>query len=172
VISRNGAEVIGDPYKRYVENSTIAADPVGLVVTLYERAIECTRICRACLQSGDVWGRSKAVANAMSILIELRASLNPNVGAEIGKNLDRLYHYMQTRLSHAHAKQADEAFFEVERLLQNLLEAWYMVARSARQMDHAQEFVAVTPEMEEAESPYHAYLAPSVLMSEFAEITG
>ena len=116
-----------DPYQTYIDNSVIGSNPVQLVIAMYEKAIESTQQARSCLESGDVWSRSKAISKSVNILAELIASLNTEVSSEVGRNLDRLYHYMQRRLQEAHLKKSPEPLTEVEGLLKNLLSAWYTV---------------------------------------------
>jgi flagellar protein FliS len=99
-----------------------------LVVAMYETAIKRTQEARACIASGDIWGRARAISKAVMILSELIASLNPEVGRELARNLDRLYRYMQRRLEQAHVLRSEEPLAEVERLLGELLTAWRGVA--------------------------------------------
>jgi flagellar protein FliS len=124
--------MIGDLYQAYVENGVVGSNPLQLVIMMYETAIVRTQEARACLQAGDVWGRARAISKAANILSELSASLNPEIGREIGMNLDRLYHYMQRRLQEAHLKKSAEPLMEVERLLKELLDAWYKAAAAER----------------------------------------
>jgi flagellar protein FliS len=124
--------VIGNPYQAYVENGVLGSDPLQLVIMMYETAIVRTQEARACLETGDVWGRARAISKAVNILSELIASLNPEVGCDVGMNLDRLYQYMQRKLQEAHMKKTAEPLKEVEALLKQLLDAWYKVAETER----------------------------------------
>jgi flagellar protein FliS len=117
-----------DPYRAYVEGSVFSSDPVRLVVALYEGAADAARQARQCLETGDIWGRSKAVSKAVNILTELITSLDHSKGGEISVNLAGLYNYMQRKLMEGHASKSAGAFGEVEKLLKTLLEAWYVVA--------------------------------------------
>jgi flagellar protein FliS len=127
-----------DLYQAYVDNGVVGSDPLQLVVAMYETAILRTREARMCLESGDVWGRARSISKAVNILTELISSLNPEVGGDIGRNLDRLYHYMQRRLQEAHVTKKAEPLLEVEKLLTQLLEAWYKVAEAAKQQEAQQ----------------------------------
>jgi flagellar protein FliS len=118
-----------DPYGAYIEGQVLDSDPVHLVVALYEGAIDATRRARTCLETGDIWSRSKATSKAMNILIELSTSLDHQKGGVISYNLARLYRYMQQKLMEGHAQKKAEAYQEVERLLETLLEAWRKVAK-------------------------------------------
>lgn len=118
-----------DPYRAYTEGSLVSSDPLRLVVALYEGAVASVRDCRRCLESGDIWGRAKAVSKAVNILIELTASLDQKKGGEISVNLARLYNYMQRKLMEGHAQRSAAAFSEVENLLSTLLEGWSSAAK-------------------------------------------
>jgi flagellar protein FliS len=119
-----------NPYQAYVEGSVSSQHPLRLVVALYEGALEATRNAGRCLELGDIWGRSKAVNKALAILTELLVSLDYEKGGEISLSLKRLYGYMQTRLTEAHARQTAEPFREVEKLLGTLIEGWSVASES------------------------------------------
>ncbi len=113
--------MVRNPYQAYVDNGVVGSDPLQLVIAMYETAITRTREAAVCLKSGDIWGRARAISKAVNILTELIVSVNPEAGSDIGRNLDRLYHYMQRRLQEAHAKKTAEPLVEVEKLLATAL---------------------------------------------------
>lgn len=110
----------------------VGSSPVQMVVAMYEVAIARTQDAKACIVSGDVWGRARAISKASAILMELMASLNPDVSSDIPRNLDRLYRYMLRRLQEAHANKAAAPLAEVQGLLTNLLQGWYKVAEAEK----------------------------------------
>jgi flagellar secretion chaperone FliS len=122
-----------DPYQAYLDNNVAAGNPVGLVTALYEGAIKAVQEARHCLETGDIWGRSKAISRGVDILTELVLSLDHEKGGDISKQLKELYGYMQHRLLNAHARQEDEPMAEVIGLLTNLLDGWYKVAEKLAQ---------------------------------------
>jgi flagellar protein FliS len=152
--------VTRDLYQAYVDNGVVGSDPLQLVVAMYETAILRTREARMCLESGDVWGRARAISKAVNILTELISSLNPEVSGAIGPNLDRLYHYMQRKLQEAHVTKKPEPLVEVEKLLTQLLEAWYKVAETAKQQESKQlnGVVSTEPSTDDVVSTYGSYL--------------
>lgn len=117
-----------DPYKAYLDNNVATGNPVGLVTALYEGAIKAIQQARHCLETNDIWGRSKAISKAVDILTELVLSLDHDKGGDLSTRLKNLYCYMQQRLLSAHASQEDEPMAEVIGLLSNLLDGWYKVA--------------------------------------------
>ncbi|MBV9183344.1 MAG: flagellar export chaperone FliS [Acidobacteria bacterium] len=114
-------------YHAYTQMSVLGAEPVKLIIALYQGAIEAGSTAIKCIEAGDVLGRSKAISKAVNILTELIVSLDPQKGGELASNLRRLYSYMQQKLLQAHFHASGEAIAEVERLLKSLLEAWYTV---------------------------------------------
>jgi flagellar protein FliS len=113
-----------DPYQAYTEGSVFSDQPLRLVVALYEGALDAARQAAGCLQANDIWGRGKAINKGIAIFSELLAALDEEKGGEIARNLKRLYLYMQRRLLEAHARQAAPPLWEVEKLLETMLEGW------------------------------------------------
>lgn len=151
-----------DPYQAYLEGSVFASDPLSLVVTLYEGAIDAVRQAKLCFETDDIFGRSKAVTKGFRILAELTVSLDHERGGQVSANLKRLYAYMQSRMLEAHAQKTINPLMEVEGLLTNMLGAWRMVAerernarRETREMPLA-DFPAIRSEHVE-ELPYGGY---------------
>jgi flagellar secretion chaperone FliS len=147
----------------YLESKTLSADPVELVQMLYRAAQD--RVCdaRACLEKGDIKGRSAAISKAMEILAELSVSLNHDAAKEISRNLARLYAYMQNRLLEANMKQADEPLAETQKLLTTLLDGWQGVlaqnasrAASSREYDREPEAESRNSLLSNAGSPWAA----------------
>lgn len=149
-----------NPYQAYVEGSVSSQHPIRLVVALYEGALEAARAAARCLETGDIWGRSKAVNKALAILTELLVSLDYEKGGEISLSLKRLYGYMQTRLLAAHASQMVEPLREVEKLLGTLIEGWSAASDSLPAAGRASEECRAQQDalqLEPRSAPYGGY---------------
>jgi flagellar secretion chaperone FliS len=118
--------VNNNPYQRCAESSLATERPEQLVVTLYQCACDSVSSADRCNQSGDHEGRGRAVNRALDVLVELTASLDPQI--ELSGQLRELYAYMQQRLLQAHVEQSSEKLQEVLGLLTVLLSAWREVA--------------------------------------------
>ncbi len=112
-----------DAHDAYLESRILSAGPTGLVVILYQTALGAIQEARACLSSGDVAGRGRAITRAQSVVLELSASLRPAAG-DLSANLARLYDYVGRRLIEANFKQEDAPLAEAAALLATLLEGW------------------------------------------------
>lgn len=113
-----------NPYNPYIEDAILNSHPLGLVVALYEGAIDACVVARTCIVNRDIPGRTKAVNKVVNILDELMRSLNDEKGGEISQNLRRLYVYIVGLLTQANRRQDAAPLTEAEKLLSTMLEGW------------------------------------------------
>jgi len=139
-----------NPYQAYTDGSLFSGNPLNQVIALYQGALDATNQAERALSARDIMGRGRAINKANAILTELLISLDDERGGEISKNLKRLYCYMQTQLSKAHAKQLAEPIVEVSALLTTLLEGWRGAANAQA---GTSEFVLEAVTMANKQSP-------------------
>jgi flagellar secretion chaperone FliS len=113
---------------RYREVAIKTANPLQLVVILYDAAIQSLQEALEHLKSNNISARARSLNKTVAIITELQASLNFDVGGDIAGSLDRLYTYMKQRIFKANVEQAAEPLAEVITLLENLRSAWREVA--------------------------------------------
>jgi flagellar secretion chaperone FliS len=135
------------PAHRYKEVAVKTANPLQLVVMMYDAAI-CSlmeakeQVCRK-----DIAGRGRSINKCISIISELQSCLNIKQGGEIAASLDRLYDYMKRRIFTANVQQSIEPLEEIESLLGNLRSAWSeLVAQN--QASSSQQVAQPFPESE------------------------
>ncbi|WP_051379045.1 flagellar export chaperone FliS [Derxia gummosa] len=108
-----------------LESRVLGASPVGLVVMLYDGAIEAIDRAVALDEAGDQVQRGRLVGRACAIITEgLRVSLNKQAGGAIAENLDQLYDYMTRTLLTASSRRDMDAIRSVRALLQELRDTW------------------------------------------------
>jgi len=122
------------PANRYQEIAIKTANPLQLVVLLYDAAICSAREARECVGQGNIAGRSKSINRCIAIISELQACLNLKAGGDIAASLNRLYDYMKRRLFSANVEQSIQPLAEVELLLDNIRTAWNELAAPNRGM--------------------------------------
>lgn len=121
--------IANQPYaSRYLEVEVRTANPLQLVVMLYDGAAQYLQEAREHLQRGDIQGRTRAINRTLAIMSELQASLNFEEGGQIARSLESLYGYMKGRLFAANLGQAHEPISEVISLLSTLKSAWQELA--------------------------------------------
>ena len=116
---------------RYREVAIKTANPIQLIVILYDGAIQSLQEAREHIKGKDIANRSRCLNRSVAIISELQASLNFNVGGDIAGSLDRLYTYMKRRIFEASVEQTVEPINQILGLLENLRAAWGEVAGQA-----------------------------------------
>ncbi len=113
---------------RYREIEVRTANPLQLVVVLYEGAVSYLQEAKGHLQRGDIEGRTRAINRTLAIVSELQATLNFEEGGQVARSLESLYAYMKGRLIAANLGQDDKPLSEVMSLLSTLRSAWQELA--------------------------------------------
>ncbi len=112
------------PPCRYRETEIRTANPLQLVVILYDGAIQGLQEAREQLRRGDIEARTRVLNRTMAIISELQASLNLEAGGQIARSLESLYAYMNRRIFEASFGQTAGPLDEVISLLTTLRSAW------------------------------------------------
>jgi flagellar protein FliS len=109
-----------------------ASDPHRLIVKLKDGAIERIATARGCMQRGETAEKVRLLNRSVSIVAELRGSLDMSAGGQIAANLSDLYDYITRRLLSALANTEVEALDEASNLLHELRGAWAAIPADAR----------------------------------------
>lgn len=117
---------------KYQHSQVTHADPVQLIVLLYDGALSRIAQGRQRLQEKDLLHAGVAISKAQAIVGELRQSLNMEAGGDIAGNLSRLYAYLHDLLVKAMRENRAEPLEEATNLLNELRTAWIAVAKQAK----------------------------------------
>ena len=109
-----------------------AADPHRLIVMLMDGALERIATARGCMQRGETTEKARLLNRAVSIVAELRGSLDLSAGGQLAANLSELYDYMTRRLMTALANNQVELLDEVSKLLNDIRSAWVAIPAQAQ----------------------------------------
>jgi flagellar protein FliS len=116
----------------YLENMVANANPVRLVIMLYEKAINCLENALEIRDTEDFdMQRSKyeEMGRALEIISVLDATLDMEKGGEIAKNLREIYRSLMDELTYQMLKEDKERLERVIKILKNLKSAWEEVER-------------------------------------------
>jgi flagellar secretion chaperone FliS len=103
------------------------ATPHRLIAMLLDGAIEHVISAAGAMQRGEVAVTGESIGKAISIVDNLRVSLDQQQGGEIAENLASLYEYMTRRLLEANATKDSAMLAEVAGLLKEIKAAWDQV---------------------------------------------
>jgi flagellar protein FliS len=109
-----------------------AADPHKLIVMLMDGALERISTARGCIERKDTVEKARLLNRAVSIIGELRNSLDLKSGGQIAANLGELYDYMSRTLLKANADNSVKQLDEVNKLLREIRDAWISIPAQAR----------------------------------------
>jgi flagellar protein FliS len=124
-------------HQNYLENEILTAEPLKLVVLLYQGALDAIAAARWQGESLNRPARSQSIRKALNIVSELNRSLDMAKGGEVSAQLAKLYGYIARRLQAANKDWSDAPLAESERLLSTLLEAWKEASDSAPRSEYA-----------------------------------
>jgi flagellar secretion chaperone FliS len=120
--------MIVDQAHRYREIAIKTANPLQLVVILYDGAIQALQEAQEHLQRKNIARRARCLNRGIAIISELQACLNFKEGGDIAPSLDRLYNYMKDQIFRANIDQKGEPLAQVVKLLESLRDAWRELA--------------------------------------------
>jgi flagellar protein FliS len=109
------------------------ADPHTLVLMLLDGAMERMSTARGCIERGEIGRKVKLLNSCLSLIAELRGSLNMEKGGALAQNLSDLYDYMLRRLLLANANNDARVLSEVMSLLSEVRGAWVAIGPEVRQ---------------------------------------
>jgi flagellar secretion chaperone FliS len=95
-------------------------------------ALERIVTARGCMQRNETSEKARLINRAVSIIGELRNSLDLSKGGQIAANLAELYDYMCRRLLLATSENKPEMLDEVSTLLHEIRSAWLAIAPEGR----------------------------------------
>ena len=106
------------------------ADPHRLIQMLMEGGLQRIAQARGAMQHGNVALKGERIGKALGIVGGLREALNAEKGGELALNLDRLYAFMQDRLTQANLKNDVSMLDEVADLLREVKAGWDGIRQS------------------------------------------
>ena len=109
-----------------------AADPHRLIVMLMDGALDRIAQARGAMQHGRGGDKNGVLSTAISIVDELRGSLDLKAGGTIAANLDDLYDYICRQLLKANLGRNPAILDEVTHLLNEIRSAWIALPTETR----------------------------------------
>ncbi len=134
--------------RQYRELAIKGATPVGLIVILYDMAIESLGHGMREMDLGNIEARTEHLNHALSVISELQCSLNMDVGGEVAKRLSDLYDVSRGKILEANIKVSKEIIERLSGVLSSMRDAWKIVEeKNASQpgMQESQEAPRMVP---------------------------
>lgn len=120
-----------------VHGGVADADPHTMVLMLMDAALERMATARGCIERRETARQAALLHSCVTIVAELRGSLNLNEGGTLAQNLSDLYEYMIRRLMLANSSVDAGLVNEVMRLLDEIRSAWVAIGPEVKQASSA-----------------------------------
>ena len=108
------------------------ADPHRLVQMLMDAAMERMNTARACIERDETSRKARLLHSCVTLIAELRGSLNMKDGGPLAQNLSALYEYMNRQLLMANVQNDVSKITEVMSLLTEIRTAWVAIGPEVR----------------------------------------
>ncbi len=112
----------------YATTQITTASSVQVVVLLYDGAISSMKLAQESIVSLNFHDKARFLDRALRVVGELSVSLNMEEGGVIGKDLRRLYEYIQFELTQANLKNEAGRLAGPIRCMSVIREAWQELA--------------------------------------------
>ena len=117
-----------------VHGGVANADPHGLVQLLLDATAERLNTARGCIERGEIVRKAKLLHSCVTLVAELRGSLNMTEGGPLAQNLSALYDYMARQLLTANLQNDIGRVTEVLGLLHEIRGAWIAIGPEVRKV--------------------------------------
>lgn len=115
-----------------IESGITGASSHRLIVLLLEGALDRLTAVESAIEQGDIGKRGELISSVISIIDNLRASIDMENGGDIAGNLVSLYDYMEGRLLSANIHSDVRIVQEVKNLLKEVCTAWSQIPEELR----------------------------------------
>ncbi|HTC54656.1 MAG TPA: flagellar export chaperone FliS [Steroidobacteraceae bacterium] len=115
-----------------VHGGVANSDPHGLVMMLLDACAERLTVAAGCIERRETARMAKLLHSCVTIIAELRGSLNFSAGGPLAENLSSLYDYMIRQLLLANAGSNASLVKEVLGLVNEIRGAWSAIGPQVR----------------------------------------
>jgi flagellar protein FliS len=115
-----------------VHGSVANADPHRMVQMLMDATAERLNTARGCIERGETARKASLLHSCVTLIAELRGSLNMAEGGPLAANLSALYDYMARQLLMANVQSDTALVNEVLSLLNEIRGAWIAIGPEVR----------------------------------------
>jgi flagellar protein FliS len=120
--------------KDSLKQDIASADPHRLTLMLMQGSLDRMAYAKGCMERKDFAGKAEHLSRVNAILLNLRDTLDLDVGGDVAQNLYSLYEYMITRLLDANVQNSLQILDEVISLLLPIKKAWASIPEDAKEV--------------------------------------
>lgn len=114
-------------YAAYANNKILTATPGELVLMLYEGAIKFCNLAIDAIEKGEIEKAHTNIVKVENIILEFQTTLNHKY--PVAEDFEKVYTYLQQRLTEANIKKDKEIMNEVLGHLRGMRDTWKEVMK-------------------------------------------
>lgn len=118
---------MNDARRAYLEAAVRGAKPVRLTIVLYEQVIQDISRAAEALEKRNLEAVAHEISHAVGVIGYLQATLKPQAGTAVTRNLSRFYTMIREKLTEAQVRCSREILDELRQYLLDVREAWLKV---------------------------------------------
>jgi len=111
----------------YQEAAVRGAQPVRLTILLYEQVVQDLGRAAEAMARPDAELCAREIGHAVAVIGYLQATLKPEAGGAVARNLARFYTMVREKLMEAQVRCSREILDELRRQMLEVREAWLRV---------------------------------------------
>lgn len=116
-----------NPYEQYKQQGVMTANPIELVVMLYDGCIKQLKLTCIAIHEKNYENTNKCLQKAQAIVVELVSSLDFHY--PIAKDLMNIYDFMLRQFIDVNIHQDEECIKKLIDMLSSLRDAWAQVQK-------------------------------------------
>jgi flagellar protein FliS len=110
--------------KAYKKLQVETANPISLVIMLYDRAIVLLDKAKNEISEKQYEAKNNTLNKTSDIILELLTTLDKDKGGEIASSLSNLYNFVLREITDANTNLSTKALDNAKRILSELRESW------------------------------------------------
>lgn len=122
---------VANPYERYRRHDVMMANPMELIVMLYNGCIKQLKLARISINDKNIEQTNICLQKAQDIVTELIMSLDFKY--ELSNQLLNLYEFVNYQIMQINISKDSESIEPLIEMLTSLRDAWVQVQKQARQ---------------------------------------
>jgi flagellar secretion chaperone FliS len=122
-------KTIADARQFYQDTSTCGANPIELVVLLYEAAIADMRVALAAMQKSDIERRASKIGHALLVLQQLQGTLDFERGGDAARQFEQFYNLTRAKVLEAQMRGSADLMQQQIRSMSEVRDCWMEARR-------------------------------------------
>lgn len=116
--------IVSDAQRMYRQNAAQGATPIGLVIVLFDSAIEDMRRALMAMQSADLETRGAGMGHALLVLQQLQGSLDFERGGAAARQLEQFYNTVRAKLLEAQIRNSQPLLQRQIQAMSEVRDCW------------------------------------------------